>query len=102
MQNFRTYQLAKALFHNLKVLNVKGEMKDQLERASLSIVLNLAEGSAKTGKDRKRFFTIAMGSLKETQAIIDLMEHQELMAQANIVAACLYKLLQNPGPGPAA
>lgn len=48
-------------------------MKDQMDRASLWVVLNLAEGAAKpTIKDRKKFFYIAMGSLRETQAILEI------------------------------
>jgi four helix bundle protein len=103
MKQFRTYQLAKALYHDAKVQKVKGAMRDQLERASLSIVLNLAEGSAKQGeKDRKKFFVIAMGSLRETQAIFDLLGNQKLMEDTDKLAAHIHKLIQNPGPGPAA
>lgn len=78
-------------------------MRDQLERASLSVVLNLAEGSAKmTFKDRKRHFVMAMGSLRETQAILELTESLELWKQSDQVAAHLHKLIQKPGPGPVA
>ena len=45
MQNFRTFQLAKALYRETKNLRLKGAMRDQLERASLSIATNLAEGA---------------------------------------------------------
>ena len=103
MKHFRTYQLAKELFHDLKVLKVSGPMKDQLERASLSIVLNLAEGSAKAGfKDRKKFFTIAYGSLRETQAVLELIDDKVLGDKADKIAAHIFKLIRNPGPGPAA
>jgi four helix bundle protein len=48
--------------------------RDQLERASMSIVLNIAEGSGrKSSADRSRFFTIAMGSLLECGALLDLL-----------------------------
>ncbi len=40
-----------------------GEVKDQLDRASTSIPLNIAEGNGKYAlKDRCRFFDIAHGS----------------------------------------
>jgi four helix bundle protein len=48
--------------------------KNQLGRASLSIVLNIAEGSAKfTKKDRRSFFVIARGSVFESAAMIDIL-----------------------------
>jgi four helix bundle protein len=47
-------------------------MADQLRRASLSISLNIAEGSGKsTGPDQRRFYSIACGSAMECAAIID-------------------------------
>ena len=46
-----------------------GEVKDQLDRASTSIALNIAEGNGKyTPKDRCRFFDIAHGSALECAA----------------------------------
>lgn len=46
---------------------------DFLRRAASSITLNLAEGyDRKTTADRKHFFTIAFGSLRESVAICDL------------------------------
>jgi len=36
MQNFRTYQMAKELHREVKSLALVGELKDQIERASLS------------------------------------------------------------------
>jgi four helix bundle protein len=47
-------------------------MADQLRRASLSIPLNIAEGSGKsTGPDQRRFYAIARGSAIQCAAIID-------------------------------
>src|SRR5687768_7445658 len=49
-----------------------GEIKDQLDRASSSIPLNIAEGNGKyTPKDRCRFFDIAHGSALECAAGLD-------------------------------
>ena len=45
---------------------------DQLKRASLSIVLNIAEASGKTTRaDNARFFSIARGSAMECGAVLD-------------------------------
>jgi four helix bundle protein len=51
-----------------------GFLADQLNRAISSAVLNLAEGNAKRGyrKDRRRFFKIALGSIAEVGAALDL------------------------------
>jgi four helix bundle protein len=47
---------------------------DQLDRASTSIALNLAEGNGKfTGPDRCRFFDIARGSALECAAALDVL-----------------------------
>ena len=47
---------------------------DQIDRASTSIPLNLAEGNGKfTAKDRCRFFDIARGSALECAAALDVL-----------------------------
>jgi four helix bundle protein len=49
-------------------------VRDQLDRASTSIVLNLAEGYGKfTSPDRCRFFDIARGSALECAAALDVL-----------------------------
>jgi four helix bundle protein len=51
-----------------------GEVKDQLDRASVSIPLNIAEGNGKYApKDRCRFFDIAHGSTLECAAGLDIL-----------------------------
>src|SRR6476659_710573 len=51
-----------------------GEVKDQLDRASTSIPLNIAEGNGKYApKDRCRYFDIAHGSALECAAALDVM-----------------------------
>jgi four helix bundle protein len=50
---------------------------DQLDRASTSIVLNLAEGNGKfTSPHRCRFFDIARGSALECAAALDVLASQ--------------------------
>ncbi len=49
-----------------------GDVRDQLDRASTSIPLNIAEGNGKYNlKDRCRFFDIAHGSALECAAGLD-------------------------------
>jgi four helix bundle protein len=51
-----------------------GEVKEQLDRASTSIPLNIAEGNGKYApKDRCRFFDIAHGSALECAAGLDVL-----------------------------
>lgn len=51
----------------------KYSVHDQLDRASTSISLNIAEGNGKyTPKDRCRFFDIARGSALECAAALDI------------------------------
>ncbi len=51
-----------------------GDVKDQLDRASTSIALNIAEGNGKFApKDRCRFFDIAHGSALECAAGLDIL-----------------------------
>jgi four helix bundle protein len=51
-----------------------GGVKDQLDRASKSIALNIAEGNGKyTPKDRCRFFDIAHGSALDCAAGLDVL-----------------------------
>jgi len=62
-----------------------GEVKDQLDRASTSISLNIAEGNGKYApKDRCRFFDIAHGSALECAAGLDILVAKMKLADAQI------------------
>jgi len=98
MKKFESYQLALELYHGCEGLKLPSHLRDQLLRASLSIVLNLAEGSGKpTLKDKRRFYAIALGSCRETQALLHVTRNEILFALANRVGGCLYRLV-HPRP----
>jgi four helix bundle protein len=56
------------------------DLVDQLKRATISIPLNITEGSGKnTERDKKRFYSIARGSAMECAAIFDVLVCLELV-----------------------
>ena len=63
-------------------------LQDQLERASLSVVLNIAEGAGRhSRKEKRRFYAIARGSSTETAAIIDVLRLRRLAPEGACSAA---------------
>ncbi len=53
-------------------------VKSQLGRASLSIVLNIAEGSGKfTDRDKRNYLSIARGSVFECASILQFLATEE-------------------------
>jgi len=60
-------------------ISAKAAAKDQLDRASTSIPLNIAEGNGKfSAKDRARFFEMARGSALECAACLDVLVVRKL------------------------
>jgi four helix bundle protein len=54
-----------------------GALRDHLDRASVSICLNTAEGAGRTSPAEKRhFFSIARGSALECGAALDLLHYR--------------------------
>ncbi len=78
-EKFKAYQLALDFIVAANQLIEKiprgnAHLVDQLRRASMSIALNIAEGSGKTSrKDKIRFYSIARGSALECGAILDVL-----------------------------
>jgi len=71
----------------IEELPAKLSAKDQLDRASTSIVLNTAEGNGKRSHpDRCRYFDIARGSALECAACLDvLVARGKLSSETTIV-----------------
>ncbi|OGI15592.1 MAG: hypothetical protein A2Z52_01155 [Candidatus Moranbacteria bacterium RBG_19FT_COMBO_42_6] len=56
------------------------ELGSQLNRAALSVILNIAEGSGKTSdKELMRFLDISLGSAYEVLASVDVLRNNGLM-----------------------
>ena len=81
-RKLEVYKKAK-LFHSVSDQVIKKNQfskttKDQLSRASFSVVLNIAEGSGRFSKaDRRNFFVIARSSIFECVAIFDILLDQK-------------------------
>src|SRR5262245_17048042 len=59
----------------------RDHLADQLGRASLSIVNNIAEGAGKFSKpDKRRFYMIATGSATESAAMLDVCLRLQLLS----------------------
>ena len=72
----------------LNTISAKAAAKDQLDRASTSIPLNIAEGNGKfSGKDRARFLEIARGSTLECAACLDVLVARKLATPNQIETA---------------
>src|SRR5438034_11291886 len=57
-----------------------GGLRDQLDRASASIVLNIAEGAGRSSApDKARFYAIARGSATECAAALDVLVARGLL-----------------------
>jgi len=61
-----------------------GFLADQLNRASLSIPANIAEGNGRFSKaDRKHFFAIARGSVRECIPLLEIAKRRGLLAEGD-------------------
>ncbi len=108
-QNLEVYKKAKAFHLECKSLILKNKLdnyvRDQLGRASFSIVLNIAEGSGKFSKpDRKNYFTTARASVFECVAILDMLhdsseikteDFERHLKGADELSRILYTMIKN-------
>jgi len=72
----------------LSEITSKAAANDQLNRASTSLPLNIAQGNGKfSDADRSRFLEIARGSALECAACLDVLVARRLIAAERIVPA---------------
>lgn len=87
-ENLQVYQKAIDLADRVAALTEKFPrgyyfLVDQLNRATLSIATNLAEGNGRfTKADRKNFFTIARGSVQECVPLLEVARRRGLLDDA--------------------
>ena len=95
LSQFRSYQLAVQFYRHAHGQKLPHYLGDQFRRAASSIALNLGEGSAKRSvKDRRRFYRIALGSVRECEAVLELVHPKlsHLDQELNLLARHVYKL----------
>jgi four helix bundle protein len=89
-ENLEVYQKSVDLAE--KVINLSDEfpkgyyfLTDQLNRASLSIATNIAEGNGRfTKRDRVNFFIIARGSAQECIPLLEIAKRKQLISDAKV------------------
>lgn len=86
-RNFKVYQEAKLLHKEVFKITAKFPrqfyyLSDQARRASLSVILNIAEGSSKqSDKDFNRFVAISLGSIDEVIACMEIAFDETLITE---------------------
>ena len=93
---------------NTLVPSVNRVLRDQFERASLSVVLNLAEGCGRVSRRQRRYhFGVARGSATECAALTDVLRLRRLTPASecfrarSLAVRCvqmLTKLVESMGP----
>jgi four helix bundle protein len=109
-ERLRVYHVALELqcLANTLVPSVNRVLRDQFERASLSIILNLAEGCGRVSRRQKRYhYSVARGSATECAAITDVLRMRRLSPAPDCFRArslaircvqMLSKLVESLGP----
>jgi four helix bundle protein len=97
LADFRLYTAAVRFYQLCKPLHLPPHARDQLLRASSSVGNNIGEGYGRIGiKDKKRFYRIALGSVRECVTIFAQEQIQDatLLDLADFLGGGLYKLVR--------
>ena len=82
-ENLEVYKKAKALHKEIMMFLRENKLMDnyihdQLKRASISIVINIAEGSGKFSKaDKRNYYTTSRGSVYECVSLLELIHDED-------------------------
>jgi four helix bundle protein len=107
----KAYTVNQQIYRFLKEKNnIPRYTKDQLGRASLSMMLNIAEGSAKfSNRDRRNFYITARGSAFECAALIHFLSEEqeisndfksEILGYYEEVSKILFTMIKNISDNP--
>lgn len=79
----KTKELNKEVLRFLKdTKSIDSYLRDQLRRASISMVINIAEGSGKFSKaDKRNFYTTARGSTYECVSLFEIIFEEKQIEQ---------------------
>jgi four helix bundle protein len=87
----------------------RAHLKDQLDRAATSVVLNIAEGAGEfSAADKQRFYRMARRSATETAAILDVLRRRGHAPDALLhparelllrIVSMLVRMAKLAGPG---
>ena len=109
-KDLKVYQ--KAYKSNLEIFQIirkkldrEYAIKDQILRASLSLVLNIAEGyGRKSTADFKRYLTMSLGSTNEVIVLLEIIRDLNLLEKTQVeelidsyqeIGKMLYRLREN-------
>jgi four helix bundle protein len=86
-ESLHSYQHARRALPMIHKLAARGDAitKNQLRRASLSILLNIAEGSGREGLDQRKYYVIARGSALESAACLDVLAELGVVKREELV-----------------
>jgi len=109
-EKLEVYQKAKSLNKMVQQLirsnrTIDSYLRDQLRRASISMVINIAEGSGKFSLgDKRNFYTISRGSVYECVSLFELLlddasidqeTFQRFYVEFETVSKMLFGLIQS-------
>src|SRR5687768_11181145 len=108
-ENLDVYKKTKVFNHAtrkfLQNVNFDLSTKSQLRRASMSIALNIAEGSGRNSKkDKRKYYIISRGSVFECVAILEILmeegwlkqpQYLELYTKAEELSKMLYSMIKS-------
>ena len=106
-ERLEVYQKAKE--QNKEILGynkqIDSYIRDQLKRASISIIINIAEGSGQFSKAAKKsYYTISRGSVYECVSLLEILLDEHYLDQKQFgifkdiyetISKMLYKLIES-------